>query len=129
MGITALKTQKSLAEINTTISVIVQAISSASEQMNINSKDMNSLASISTDVENKISTTTAIVNKATLASDNTVKDFESTGEHIKSIAKNINEINSISTVNARNVEEIASAAEHLNNQTTDLAEQLKHFKT
>lgn len=123
------RTQKSLAEINTTISVIVQAISSASEQMNINSQDMNALASISTEVENKINTTTTIVNKATDASDTTVKDFEKTGEQIKDIAKNINEINTISTVNARNVEEIASAAEHLNNQTTQLAEQLKHFRT
>jgi methyl-accepting chemotaxis protein len=123
------RTQKSLAEINTTISVIVQAIASASEQMNINSKDMNALATISTEVENKINMTTSIVNKATQGSDNTVKDFERTGKNINDITANINEINSISPVNARSVEEMATATEHLNNQTVELSEKLKHFKT
>lgn len=123
------RTQKSLSEINTTISVIVQSISSASEQMNINSEDMNALALISEDVESKISKTAMIVNKAAEASDNTAKDFERTGEFINEISGNINEINTISTTNARNVEEIASAAEHLNNQTTNLAEKLKQFQT
>lgn len=123
------RTQKSLAEINTTISIIVQAISSASDQMNINSQDMNALASISTDVESKINRTTDLVNKATDASDAAVQDFEQTGGRIKEITDSINEINSISTVNARNVEEIAKAADHLNDQTTNLAQQLKHFKT
>lgn len=123
------RTQKSLTEIQTTISIIVQSTSSVSEQMNSNSKDMNNLASVSSDVENKINTTTTIVNKATDASDKTVKDFETTGIHIENIVKNISEINTMSTLNARNVEEIASAAEHLNNMTAELTHKLEHFRT
>lgn len=123
------RTQKSLLEINTTINLIVQATASASEQMNKNSNEMNTLASTSTLIEEKINLTTSIVDKAANASDKTVSDFESTGTHIQMIAKSITEINSISVINARNVEEIASAAEHLNTMTAQLSDKLEQFRT
>lgn len=123
------RTQKSLSEINATINIIVQATLSASEQMNSNSKDIDGLASISIEVENKINKTASIVNQAAQASDTTVKDFENTGVHIKNIAESIKEINSISTVNARSVEEIAAASNHLNSMTDSLTQKLELFKT
>jgi len=39
------------------------------------------------------------------------------------------EINELSSQNARNVEEIAAAAEHLNSMTDNLNTQLETFKT
>jgi len=123
------RTQKSLSEINATINIIVQATDSASEEMNKNSKSMEELSAIALEVENKIKLTTDIVNQATLASDKSVQDFENTGEQINAIAKGIKEINTISLENARSVEEIASAAEHLNNMTDDLSNKLEQFKT
>ena len=123
------RTQKSLTEINATINVIVQSTISASDQMNKNSQQINELASISTAVENKINTTTEIVNSATIANDKTVKDFENTGTNVKSIAQNVNEITTISSISARSVEEIASAAEHLNKMTEELTHKLNEFKT
>lgn len=123
------RTQKSLVEINTTISLIVQATSSASEQMNSNSHDMNLLAEASTQVENKINITADIVNKATDASDQTVRDFEETGKNVQNIAQRVNEINALSSTNARSVEEIVSAAEHLNTLTLNLTEKLELFRT
>ena len=123
------RTQKTLTEINATISVIVQATNSASEQMSINSSQMEELSTISTDVEEKINTTTSLVGSAASASDKTVEDFEVAGKSINSISKRITEINSISTQNARSVEEIASASEHLNSLTTSLTGKLEQFKT
>ena len=90
---------------------------------------MEELSAIALEVENKIKLTTDIVNQATLASDKSVQDFENTGEQINAIAKGIKEINTISLENARSVEEIASAAEHLNNMTDDLSNKLEQFKT
>ena len=123
------RTQKTLTEINATISVIVQATNSASEQMSVNSKQMDELTSISSDVEEKINSTTDIVNSAAKASDKTVKDFEAAGGSITSIATRISKINDISTQNARSVEEIASATEHLNSLTSSLTDKLEQFKT
>ena len=123
------RTQKTLTEINATISVIVQATNSASEQMSINSTQMEELSTISADVEDKINTTTDIVNSAAKASDKTVKDFEIAGESINSISRRISAINSISTENAQSVEEIASATKHLNSLTASLTDKLEQFKT
>ena len=123
------RTQKSLSEINATINIIVQATNSASDEMGKSSKEMEELSIIASEVENKIESTTDIVNKATEASDKSVQDFEHTGEQIDSIVKGVEEINTISLENARSVEEIASAAEHLNNMTDDLSTKLEQFKT
>lgn len=123
------RTQKTLTEINATINVIVQSSSSAHEQMSINSQQMNELAAISIEVENKINATTAIVNNATKASDKTVENFENTSSSVSLIAQKIAEVNSISTNNARSVEEIASASENLNSMTESLTHKLEQFKT
>lgn len=123
------RTQKSLTEINTTISIIVQSTVTASEQMNTNSKEMNELAQAASLVEEKINLTTEIVNKATVASDKTVIDFESTGEHIKSIIRGIDEINEISVSNSKSVEEISIATNHLNKMTESLTNKLEQFRT
>lgn len=123
------RTQKTLTEINATINVIVQSSDLAHEQMNFNSKQMQELVNISNEVENKINLTANIVNNATKASDKTVNDFEVTAESILSISRRIAEINSISTKNARSVEEIASASEHLNNMTLSLTNKLEQFRT
>jgi methyl-accepting chemotaxis protein len=123
------RTQDSLSQISSTINIIIQAISSTSEHMNSDSKEMDKLTTIASKIENKVNATVAIVQKATVANDKTVKDFESTGLHIGDIAKSVNEINSISTVNSKNVDEIASAARHLNSLTSELTNKLEQFKT
>jgi len=123
------RTQKTLIEINATINVIVQASNSASEQMGLNSEQMETLASISNTVEGKIVQTTKIVNSATQTSEKTVKDFEKTGTSIDVISKQISQINTISSTNARSVEEIASASQHLNHMTESLTNKLEQFRT
>ena len=123
------RTQKSLTEINATINVIVQAISNANEQMTNNSKDIEKLVDISSDVEKKIEDTADIVQSAAEASDETVKDIEHEGEEINEMVRSINEINEISSKNARSVEEIANAAEHLNTLTEKLTAKLEQIKT
>jgi methyl-accepting chemotaxis protein len=123
------RTQKSLAEINATINVIVQSISDASGQMNSNSEDIQKLADISTEVEEKINSTVQIVNLAVRASDKTVNDFIKTGKDVESIVTQVSKINEISSQNARNVEEIAAAADHLNTMTDELHAKLETFRT
>ena len=123
------RTQKSLSEINATINLIVQATHSASDSMSLNSKQMEELAVVSTNVENKINTTTDIVNKATLASDKSVEDFEKAGNHMEHISKKIDNINDISISNGESVHEITDAVAHLTNMTHKLTNQLELFKT
>ncbi len=123
------RTQRSLSEINATINVIVQSIVDASTQMENNSKEIQTLANIATDVENKITDTVEIVNQAVNASDKTVQDFITTGDNINEVVVKVEKINEISSKNTRSVEEIASAAEHLNSLTESLNSELDTFKT
>ena len=119
------RTQKTLSEINATISIVVQSIGDASTQMNRNSQEIQTLSDLAQDVENKINESVNIVNEAVLASDKTVKDFEKTGRDIEQIVLKVEEINTLSATNARSVEEIAAAAEHLNTLTDELNTKLE----
>jgi methyl-accepting chemotaxis protein len=123
------RTQKSLTEINSTISVIVQSITEASSSMNSNSQEIQKLADIANSVEKKIDDTVAIVDKAVRATDKTVNDFEKTGKEVEDIVSQVKQINTISSNNARSVEEIAAAADHLNAMTDELNNKLEVFKT
>ncbi|MCK9490770.1 MAG: methyl-accepting chemotaxis protein [Sulfurimonas sp.] len=123
------RTQHSLAEINATINLIVQATNSASQSMNLNSKEMEDLAEVSSEVEEKINTTTDIVNKATLASDKSVEDFLKASKHMELISSKIDEINTISISNGESVHEITDAVKHLTNMTHKLTHHLEQFKT
>ena len=123
------RTQKSLTEINATINVVVQSILDASAKMNENSKDIQELTTVATEVEDKINQTVSIVKRAVEVSEKTVDNFENAGKDIEFITEEIEKINEISTTNARSVEEIASTAEHLNEITENLNSKLERFKT
>jgi methyl-accepting chemotaxis protein len=123
------RTQKSLQEINATINVIVQAIVDSSDQMTSNSKKVESLATTACDVETKINNMFQVMNNATTLSDKTTENYLKTGLDIESMIKDVNQINDISSQNARSVEEIASAVEHLSRMTETLNLKLSEFRT
>jgi methyl-accepting chemotaxis protein len=123
------RTQKTLTEINATINVVVQSIGDASTQMINNSEEIQELANVAKEVENRINSTVELVNEAVRASDKTVGDFEQTGKDIEIIVIKVTEINEISSVNARSVEEISAASEHLNAMTNELNTKLDAFRT
>ena len=123
------RTQKSLAEINATINVVVQSIVEASSKMNENSTEIQNLATIAEDVEHKINNVVEIVNQAVGASEQTVSDFEDTREGIETMVSKVAEVDVISTANARSVEEIAEASKHLYEMTDSLNIKISIFKT
>ena len=122
------RTQKSLTEIQATINVIVQAVTDSSEQMNRNAKNIQQLADVSSGVETKINATLEIMHDATRVSEKTVSDFEETGRLVDMITTEINDANDIVASNARSVEEIAAASEHLNTMTEQLTRRMEQFK-
>lgn len=123
------RTQRSLTEIHATINIIVQSISDLSTNMVGSAKEMEGLFTTAEEVEEKITLTAEIVDQAVRASDKTVQDFTNTGDSVGIVVQKMNEINSISSTNARSVEEIAAAADHLNALTQELHSKLETFKT
>ena len=122
-------TQTSLGKINETIGLLIGSIETVRREMDLSSADIQELSTIANTVDNSINETVMIVENATKVSDKTVEEFEMTGSKVAAIVDKIGEINAISSTNARSVEEIASAAEHLNSMTENLNAQLETFRT
>ncbi len=123
------RTQRSLTEINATINVIVQAISDASEHMNANSKSMENLTKIASEVERNITQTTEIMDNATASSEHTVEDYILTGKHIDEIVVKISTISEDTAINVNSMKEIGTATDHLSSLTEKLNIVLAKFRT
>ncbi|ARU47912.1 methyl-accepting chemotaxis protein [Sulfurospirillum diekertiae] len=122
------RTQKSLVEIHATVSVIVQAIVNAAAQIEQNATLFEGLVTQSAEVSHKIDTSVLLMGNAINVVALATRTSEETGSEIKTIVDEINEINHITSSNARDIEEIASAAEHLHSVTQKLNDQLHYFK-
>jgi methyl-accepting chemotaxis protein len=122
-------TQRSLSEINASVSVIVQSILEASTQMNENAKTVTELVDISTDVETTISSSNSVMLEALKASSTTMKESQKMAQETTVISKEIENINDISNQNSKSVSEITIASSLLNQQTAELNTKLDKFRT
>ena len=123
------RTQKSLIETNATVNVIVQSIMDMSEQMNDNVHRMEKLSHLSSEVEmqtdiavNTLTTTVEGMHEVALKAENNTKRNDT-------IIDEINKISIMSTSNARSVEEIAAAAEHLHHVAENMTAQISTYRT
>jgi methyl-accepting chemotaxis protein len=123
------RTQKSLVEINATINVIVQSITDTSGYMNQNAQEVQTLLDLTSSVQSRIAQAVSKVLFALEASDQSANHFIQTGESVKSIVNQIHTISELSSNNARSVEEISAAAEHLGKLTENLNQKLSEFRT
>ncbi len=123
------RTQKSLIEINATINVVIQSITDASDEMNINSENINKISGISVDVQSNVSDVTYILENTISKINKGVQDYIDTSDKIGVIAEDIESISILSNTNVRSVEEIASASDHLHSLTDTLNNELAKFKS
>ncbi len=124
------RTQKSLIETNSTINVIVQSIGDISGEMNINAVRVKKLGLLANEVETQTEEAVNMLEQSVLASNEVVIKTEHNAKLVHSvIIEKITIINSLSSSNARSVEEIASAAEHLAKLSGALNNTLAQFKT
>jgi methyl-accepting chemotaxis protein len=123
------RTQKSLTEINATINVIVQSIMESSETMNSNAREVEELADVSQNVEGKISQMSQAMQQAIAMSESAISDYVENGQRVKEIIQSIDKVNTLSGENARSVEEMSGAAQHLSQMSETLNSKLTQFKT
>ncbi|MBZ7976785.1 MULTISPECIES: methyl-accepting chemotaxis protein [unclassified Campylobacter] len=123
------RTQKSLSEINATISVIVQGIKDASEQMSDNSKQIGNLTNVANGSEELIKNMEQKLKEAIISSDKTVDNYINASKQIEDILNEVSQIAKITNENARSVEEIAKAASQLTNISEELDKKLSEFKS
>jgi len=124
------RTQKSLTETNATVNVIVQSISDISQEMNHNAKRIHELSEFSNQVTTQTNDAVGMLDQSVHATNEVVEKANGNVKLIKTaVIEKIGEINTLSSSNARSVEEIAAAAEHLSKLSSTLSHTLAQFKT
>ena len=123
------RTQKSLSEINASISVIVQSITDASDAISINASEIEKLSGTAVTAQEAISSSVEIMDNAVVKVDEMVIGYISNGKEIQSMIDKVEVVNELSVSNARSVEEIASASDHLSSMTAKLNDLLGSYRT
>ena len=123
------RTQKSLVEINASISVIVQSIGDASEAISENATEIEKLTVRANGVQSAISDSSTVMRDAVGKVDDMVSGYQDNTAQVGEMTHKIENIKELSTSNVRNVEEIASAADHLSGMTAKLNELLNSYKS
>lgn len=123
------RTQKSLTEINSIISVVIQSISDSSDMMNANSQNIERLGERSQEIDAKIdSTTTALCNNVE-TSRKSVETSEGMAVKINEIIAKVSEMSNLSEGNQEEIKQITQIASELYAAATNLNTQLGHFKS
>ena len=123
------RTQKSLVEIDATINVVVQSIMDANTDITHNAEEVNTLASISVELQEEINAIASIIHQTTQDTHVTVESFIETSTRIKHIVNEIEKINVISKENVTSIDNVSQASEHLHVMTENLNNELGKFKS
>ncbi len=123
------RTQKSLSEIDISVSTIVQAINDVGEKMASNAKDVEALSEISEDVAMQITTTSEVMKASAEASNKTKDDSQKMSESIEEIISYIENIEALSTANGTSVTSIQSDLQRLVSVASSLQKTIDEFKS
>ncbi len=123
------RTQKSLTEINTTINVIVQSIMDTSEQMNRNSKIVQTLTNISKEVEGELTQTSFITRKSAVVAEDSLQDALLIATNFQERIKQMENVNNLLNVNIKGIDDMVLNANKLYQMTEELNIKISEFKT
>ncbi|AFL69325.1 methyl-accepting chemotaxis protein [Sulfurospirillum barnesii SES-3] len=123
------RTQKSLVEIDATINVVVQSIMDANTDISHNAAEVNTLASISIELQKGMNTIDTTIQKTIQDAHATVDNFVHTATQIKGMVEEIEKINVISKENVTSIDNVSQASEHLHAMTENLNNELGKFKS
>jgi methyl-accepting chemotaxis protein len=123
------RTQKSLTEINSTISIVIQSISDSSDMMNSNSENIERLAERSEEIDVKINSASNALRSNVDSSHKSVQEAEAMARKISEIISKVSEMSNLSESNQLEIKQISKIAGELYNAATNLNTQLGQFKS
>ncbi|KMZ48323.1 methyl-accepting chemotaxis protein TlpB [Helicobacter pylori] len=123
------RTQKSLAEINSTIMVIVQEINAVSSQMNLNSQKMERLSDMSKSVQETYEKMSSNLSSVVLDSNQSMDDYAKSGHQIEAIVSDFVEVEKVASKTLADSSDILNIATHVSETTINLDKQVNLFKT
>jgi methyl-accepting chemotaxis protein len=123
------RTQKSLVEIDMSVSTIVQSINDVSDKMGENAKNIENLSNISSEVEDKINNTSSAIDASSRVANNSKEDSIKMSKGIEEIIKDIEAIEALSTANGTSTQHIKGELKKLVHIATSLQATIDEFKS
>ncbi|MFP6193809.1 methyl-accepting chemotaxis protein TlpB [Helicobacter pylori] len=123
------RTQKSLAEINSTIMVIVQEINAVSSQMNLNSQKMERLSDMSKSVQETYEKMSSNLSSVVSDSNQSMDDYAKSGHQIEAMVSDFIEVEKVASKTLADSSDILNIATHVSGTTMNLDKQVNLFKT
>ena len=123
------RTQKSLTEINATISVIVQSIIDASESISHNAIEIEKLSENANEAQTEIDASVNIMSLSVKNVNEMVDGYAQNTKSVQSMIDKVEVVKELSTSNAMSVKEIASASDQLSSMTSKLNSYLASYKS
>ena len=123
------KSSQHVESINNTISRLIESINMITRKISINAQEFSKMTKVTSVVEKDIDEVSHIMQNSVEKSNKSSKSINEIRVEIENIISKIDKINEISSSNARSVEEIANATDHLYKQIEELSALLDQFKT
>ncbi|MGL2598934.1 methyl-accepting chemotaxis protein TlpB [Helicobacter pylori] len=123
------RTQNSLAEINSTIMVIVQEINAVSSQMNLNSQKMERLSDMSKSVQETYEKMSSNLSSVVQDSNQSMDDYAKSGRQIEAMVSDFAEVEKVASKTLADSSDILNIATHVSGTTMNLDKQVNLFKT
>ena len=122
------KTQNSLNDINSVISVFVESIATANVELKKKKSDYEKLVDVSISVNEKTQKVSAVMMDAVSMSEKSAHVSTDLSAKIKDIIIEIDKINQASSINLQSVDRITNISDTLNDTALELDKQLSVFK-
>lgn len=123
------RTQKSLSESNSTVSIIVQSVNDATEMMTRSASQIKRLGEHIQEVELVMNESVNEIAQAAQSAVQSAAGAKEGGAKTNNIIEQMKNITKLASTNARSVEEITSAVQHLAKLSDGLNRTLSTFKT
>jgi methyl-accepting chemotaxis protein len=123
------RTTKSLSEIDMSVSTIVQSINDVSDKMQTNTTKIESLASISHEVGEKIDNTSDAISHSNQIAAQSAQNSREMSKNISEIIEDINSIEALSHSNNTSTQDIENQLKNLVDTAKKLEEMLNQFKS
>ena len=123
------RTQKSLVDIEATITIVVQGIADTSKEMNLTSEKMNSLSTEGSKSQESILGVQESIEKVVLLTEKSSTESIQLAEETKIIISSMRNMANLLDTNAKITKQISSCANNLNIADEKMNHMLSNFKT
>jgi methyl-accepting chemotaxis protein len=123
------RTQKSLADIHSSVNVVVQSIHDTSEEMHKNAENITELTGVAEEVTATLEDTVGRMDEVTEITEKTTQSIADNGMKLVGLVEEVQKVREFTDNNVASVQTIVSGISNLSDQALSLNKELNTYKT